>query len=130
MLKSTVTTFDAATRIALQIDSALCREKREESGGYFSLRGQQIRASSSSDPVPMEIGNIQVGNRRPLTEAQKQQKRLDRKNNACYLCHKQNCRPCKCNPISANNSELEPSPGLRDVEADSQELSDSESNRS
>lgn len=107
VMKTTVNTFEEATKIALRVDSALWKEKSAEKGGFYNSRGQRGGASSSSDPSPMEIGNIQGRNRKTLTDEEKRQRIIDRQNNACYRCHKKNCRPYKCRPFVTNNAEIE-----------------------
>ena len=78
VLKAGVTTMDEAARIALNVDGALF------GAGIFT---QQLQSSRSA-PTPMEIGNVEQ-------DRQNEQRELDRRNNACFKCHKVGCRPWK-----------------------------------
>lgn len=104
VLKSTVATFEDATKIALLVDSALWREY--QSGQNFSYGGQHGSAASSTNPTPMEIGNLQERGRRPLADKEKWQRQKDKQNNACFVCHTPNCRPYKCRGSRINNKEI------------------------
>ena len=73
VLKSGAQTMNDASRIALNVDSAIFGAQRF----IFTRNGE------STNPTPMEIGNIE-------------QKNKDRKNNACFSCHKIGCRPWIC----------------------------------
>ena len=61
----------------------------------------------------MEIGNFsgnpfQRGNfNRNKSQKWREQRMKDIKNNACFKCHKVNCRPNKCSPkeVEASNTE-------------------------
>lgn len=75
VLKSGVQTMNEASRIALNVDSALF--------GAGMLGFQYGRNTGSSQYTPMEIGNVE-------------QRDKDRQNNACFKCHKVGCRPWKC----------------------------------
>ena len=73
VMKAGVQSMKAASRIALNVDSAI-----------FGSRMFQNRLHvSTSVPTPMEIGNME-------------QKRSDIKRDACFKCHKVGCRPWKC----------------------------------
>lgn len=79
VLKTAVTTFDDAAKIALRVDRAIWSAhvpKANEGAG------------SSSDPTPMEIGNMEK--RRAQNDAQRL---ADFRNNGCFKCHKAGCRP-------------------------------------
>lgn len=83
VLKAGPISMDAAARIALNVDSAMY------STGNFLQNG----------PVPMDIGNVNgsKSNLNSVGEINNSQRDNDRKNNACFICHKQGCRPWKCN---------------------------------
>ena len=81
VLKSTASTFEDASSIALRVDSALWTFK--DTSGNLSV-------PSSSGYSPMEIEDWK--NRRPTNGSQRQK---DLKNNACFVCHKPGCRPWK-----------------------------------
>ena len=69
-MKAGAQTMSDASRIALNVDSAMFRF--QNNGGF-----------PGSQNVPMEIGNVE-------------QRDQDRRNNACFKCHKVVCRPWKC----------------------------------
>ena len=75
VLKSNARTMNDASRIALNVDSALFN------AGMFRFQGYR----QDTAPTPMEIGNVE-------------QHEKDRRNNACFRCHKVGCRPFKCDP--------------------------------
>lgn len=111
VLKSAVTTFEDAAKIALRVDSAIWGNKMQGSGS----------ASSAETPTPMEIGNLE---RRRGSDTQRQE---DMRNNACFKCHKAGCRPWKHaqkQPV-ANNVTAETDPG-GSVAEEHNESSDSE----
>lgn len=65
LLTTTVATFEEAKKVALLLDSALCKEyscRREHS----TIEGQQGQAFESNERNPMEIGNLQRRKRRAL----------------------------------------------------------------
>lgn len=73
VLKAGAKNLDEASRIALNVDSAI-----------FGSRLNRFQASDlRQSPVPMEIGNTE-------------QRRRDRANNACFKCRKPGCGPWKC----------------------------------
>lgn len=84
VMKAGAQTMIDASRIALNVDSALFG-----AGMYY----HQGNSGLNSGPTPMEIGNFE-------------QKKKDRKRNACYLCHKVGCRPWKCNPQGQGNASI------------------------
>lgn len=131
VMKTTVNNFEDATKIALHVDSALWGERMVYKGGFFNnSRGQQGTSSGSLDPSPMEIGNIQGRYRGPLTVEQRRQKNIDRQNNACYKCHRKNCRPWKCGQVVSNNTELQATEIEEQKNSDEPELSDSKTSSS
>lgn len=75
VMKAGAQTMAEASRIALNVDSALF--------GAGMFRHQSGSPFPSSQHTPMEIGNIEQRNK-------------DRTNNACFRCHKVGCRPWKC----------------------------------
>lgn len=79
VIDASFTTFEEAAQLALIID-----------GSIFSAQAsQEMRGSSSSNgTVPMEIGNMDSKSPRFS-----QQRMKDRRNNACFTCHKPGCRP-------------------------------------
>ena len=111
VLKAGPANVDAAARIALNVDSAMF------GAGMFNSVQQY------SQPQPMDIGNVE-GNfakgGRPQRGNGKwqEQRRKDIENNACFKCHKVNCRPYKCSPrkVQTTNTETEKQPGLRQSE--------------
>lgn len=126
VMKSTVTTFEEATKMALRVDSALWRESINWTGRIQNYSDQHGSASNSSDPVPMEIGNVHGKKRMPLTQEQRAQRARDTQNNACFTCHRKGCRPWKCSATQLNNSEVHAGNEPR-VEAEENNISDSES---
>lgn len=100
VLKAGPANIDAAARIALNVDSALF-------GAGMYTGGQQY-----TGPQPMEIGNFHgnivqpikpfKGNRKWL-----EQRKKDIENNACFKCHKVNCRPYKCSLKKVETSNTE-----------------------
>lgn len=72
----------------------------------------------------MEIGNIQSRNRRPLTNEEKFQRQNDKQNSACFVWHKQNCRPWK---FKSNINSTEITNYSNNVKEEEQLLSDSDS---
>ena len=75
VLKSNARTMNDASRIALNVDSALFN------AGMFRFQGYM----QDPAPTPMEIGNFE-------------QHEKDRRNNTCFRCHKVGCRPFKYDP--------------------------------
>lgn len=75
VLKAGAQTMNEASRIALNVDSALF------GAGMFNF--QQGGGFTRTQYAPMEIGNIE-------------QRDKDRKKNACFTCHKVGCRPWLC----------------------------------
>lgn len=106
VLKSTVTTFQDATKIVLRVDSALWRENQSGQRQTFINGGQQGSSASSTNPPPMEIGNLQGRGRRPLTDAEKMKRQKDKQNNACFVCRTPNCRPHEFRWSRNNNTEI------------------------
>ena len=83
VMKAGSQTMESASRIALNVDSALFGAGMYFNQGYISQAG----------PTPMEIGNFE-------------QRKSDRKNNACYSCHKVGCRPWKCKKVSSTEASI------------------------
>ena len=80
VLKAGAKTLEEASRIALNVDSAIFGSR---SNSYYRYQREQ-------SPVPMEIGNME-------------QRNIDRANNACFKCHKPGCRPWKCSNDTRSN---------------------------
>lgn len=83
VLKTQVSHFEDAAKIALRVDSAL-----------WSMNNIKSSLGSTAITVndPMEIGNVQ----QRTTDGQRRQRAYDLKNNQCVICHTKNCRPWKC----------------------------------
>lgn len=75
VMKSGAQTMTDASRIALNVDSALF--------GAGMFRFQNNSPFPGHQYTPMQIGNIEQRNK-------------DRSNNSCFKCHKIGCRPWKC----------------------------------
>ena len=87
VLKAGAKNLEEASRIALNVDSAL----------FGSRSNYYQRFQREKSPVPMEIGNTE-------------QKKTDLSNNACFNCHTPGCRPWKCsNSTTRNRSSWNPS---------------------
>ena len=89
--KSRPADFESAAQVALTIDSAISSSKLYYQGNNGG--------SSSSDPVPMDIGNVEgqksrKGNRnRPNRFGEwSKEKAHDFKHGLCFICHKKGCR--------------------------------------
>jgi len=99
VLKAGPSNMDDASRIALNVDSALYGI------GMFSSN-----SSNSSGPTPMDIGNVE-GQVNMMGRGQKKsQKQKDIDNNACFVCHKKGCRSWMHNEdgsLKENNMEFE-----------------------
>ena len=100
VLKAGPGSVDDAARIALNVDSALF------GAGMFSWGFQY------AGPQPMDIGNLQSNPRDSGRSFKgkknwREQRKKDIANNACFKCHKVNCRPYKCSPkeVEASNAE-------------------------
>ncbi len=93
VLKSGCTNINDASRIALNVDSALYGSGMFQSQNAFN---------NSFGPQPMEIGNIQRapqykgnsyrGKKKGMNAANKSQKATDIANGTCFVCHKKGCR--------------------------------------
>lgn len=93
VLKSTASTFEEVSRIALRIDSAM-----------WNSRDVKYGSSSTTDNgvTPMEIGNLEkYKNLKPNSQRKK-----DMENNACFVCHTTGCRPWK-HKKETNNVEAQ-----------------------
>jgi len=88
VMKSTASTFEEAAKIALRVDSALF------AAGRMEARGSVGASPSKEAPTPMEIGNMETG-RGGWRRYETTQREEDRRNNACFKCHKPGCRPWK-----------------------------------
>lgn len=85
VMKSSVTTFEEAAKIALRVDSAIW--------GVTSQVGTSNNETiATQGPTPMEIGNMENSGRGRKLEGQRLK---DYRNNACFTCHKVGCRPWK-----------------------------------
>jgi len=84
VMKAGAQTMTDASKIALNVDSALF--------GAGMLNFQNNSGFTISSYTPMEIGNFE-------------QRDSDRKNNACFKCHKVGCRPWKCGKGSRRDQE-------------------------
>ena len=82
VMKAGAQTMSDASRIALNVDSALF--------GAGMFRFQNDGGFPGSQYTPMEIGNVE-------------QRDQDRSNNACSKCHKIGCRPWKCGKKAKQN---------------------------
>lgn len=103
VLKSNPQSLDEACNIALNVDSAIY------GAGLFRGWGSSATSNpASTGGDPMDIGNLEGGN---YAEKKKlmEQRRQDMKNNACFKCHKPNCRPWKCDKKNekVSNTEIE-----------------------
>lgn len=108
VLKAQADTLDECARVALNIDSAIWRA------------GTVGHSSALDGPMPMEIGNVQGTSHGKLSKAQREQRKKDMENGACFVCHKVRCRLYKCRPRIANT---EVKPEMTNID----DLSDSES---
>ena len=90
VMKTTVTGFEEATKIALRVDSALWSSQfyGGNGGGSSSRAGTPFQAEA---PTPMEIGNTE--SRR--TRFRDPRRDEDFRNNRCFVCHKTGCRSWK-----------------------------------
>lgn len=114
VLKTNSNSFEECARIALNVDSAIWRAKGGPSifhHNSFDKRG----------PTAMEIGNI---NGVPPSKAQREQRKKDLEDGACFRCHKAGCRPWKCRERRVNNIDIQS--GDSEKEKDTVYLSDSE----
>ena len=107
-MKTTVTRFEDAATIALRVDSAIWNSQKPDQRVKSPSQSGGI---SGSDPVPMEIGNIE--GRQGAT--QYTQRKKDKARNACFVCHKVECR--------ASNHQVSKA-SVNNVEAESFQLSD------
>jgi len=82
VLKANPQDFSTASKIALNVDNAIYN-----SFASGSWEGTSLQNSS----VPMDIGNVNAGRR----NSAELQRKKDRENNACFVCHKKGCRPWK-----------------------------------
>jgi len=92
VMKAGVQTMTEASKIALNVDSALFNSRKFYASSYSG--------NSGPVPTPMEIGNME-------------QRRQDMEKNSCFKCHKVGCRPWKCKKRSAvnpsvNHTDVEP----------------------
>lgn len=101
VLKSGCNSFEDCARIALNIDSAIWGAKRNS----FYVASTPHR----DGVVPMEIGNL---NGAISSKAQREQRRKDLIKGACFKCHKEGCRPWKCNPTEINNVQTGSTEGV------------------
>ena len=94
VMKSTVNTFEDASKIALRVDSALNTFTKHPISG----------SSAAEGPTPMEIGNLEHRHDRRCGESQRTK---DIRLNACFTCHKVGCRPWKHKTVEASVSNVE-----------------------
>lgn len=90
-MKTTVTSFEEAAKIALRVDSALWGSQFY---GHKGGNGNGDGPSSSTDigaPTPMEIGNNE-GCRNRFKDPNREE---DFRNNRCFVCYKAGCRAWK-----------------------------------
>ena len=112
VLKSSVNTFDEATRIALRIDDAV----------WSASKGRLLKAPPADNkPTPMEIGSVESQNNKK--KPGESQRARDQRVNACYVCHKVGCRAWK-HQGSANNTEISSGPKDHTIE-DQSEMNES-----
>lgn len=112
VLKSNPQNIEDASRIALSVDSALY------GSGMFQGWGGQSSGIGGSGPQPMELGNVEKPHYRRRSfkgnrggSKADEQKLKDRRNGACYVCHKVGCRASnhKENPkkkFTPNNTQV------------------------
>ncbi len=81
VLKSTASTFDEVTHIALRVDSVI---------RSFKDTSRNLSVPGSSGVIPMEVKNWS-GNK----SVNGSQRQKDINSNACFVCHKQGCRSWK-----------------------------------
>lgn len=104
VLKTNCSSFEECARLALNVDSAIWRARRGNSGFHYTNN-----RVGDAGPTPMEIGNLNSGT---TTRAHREQRKKDLENGACFKCHKVGCRPWKCRNTRVNNVEAESiSPG-------------------
>lgn len=101
VMKSSVATFEEASKVALRVDSAIWGasiQSTEVEGGASSRKG--------SGPTPMEISIVESGGRQGRGPKLEGQLLTDYRNNACFTCHTVGCRPWKHQRgAAANNCE-------------------------
>ena len=86
-----------ASRIALNVDSALF------GAGMLNFQPSQ----GNFGPTPMDIGNVE-------------QREKDRRNNACFSCHKKGCRPWMCDPSKRRPRRISNVNAANKIEPDSE----------
>lgn len=99
VLKSGPENVDQAARVALNVDSAIFGVGQSSSG--FASGG------NDSGPQPMDIGNVEGqthyrGKAFREDKKERDQRKKDIANNACFKCHKRGCRPWKHEIQSSN----------------------------
>lgn len=98
VMKSTVTSFEEAAKIALPVDSAIWGVSSQVGGSGGDAAG------AAQAPTPMEIGNFEDRGRSRKMEGQRLK---DYRNNAYFTYHKVGCRPWKHQKgAAANNFEV------------------------
>lgn len=93
VLKSGPANLEVAARIAMNVDSALY------GAGMFQTRSGPTFGFGNQGPQPMEIGNVENTHYRGKSFRGKRairknenQMTTDRRNGACFICHKVGCR--------------------------------------
>ena len=86
VLKAGPSNMDDASRIALNVDSAMYGT------GMFSP------SRNHSGPTPMDIGNVEGQVNNFQNKKRNGQRQKDIANNACFVCHRKGCRSWKHNP--------------------------------
>lgn len=95
---SLIETFKEASKIASNIDSVIWRAQGMGSSDYRS----SMNNHKDSDPTSMELGSLQR-KRSPLTSQQREQRKKDMENGACFKCLKLGSWPWKHCSHSVNN---------------------------
>lgn len=115
VMKSGCSSFEECARIALTVDSAIWGARRTSSGFF------PAHSKDKNEPTPMEIGNVNGEN---SSKAQREQRRRDISQGACFRCHKVGCRPWKCDPSRVKHMNVGASDSV--PEGSTVVLSDSE----
>lgn len=104
MIKSTVLDFEGETKLPLLVGSGLWHQSSNREGRYQKYSDQNGSTCNSSDPVTIEIGNMQGKKMLPLELEQRSQRARYIRNNDCFNCHRENCISWKFGSAQRNNS--------------------------
>lgn len=109
VIKSAVTSFQDANKIALRVDSAIWGAKSS-----LSKEG----GTSAQAPTPMKIGIVKYkrGQSKGIARRFEEQRLLDYKRNAFFTCHKVGCRPWKHKDVAVNNFEASDGEDRKELE--------------